>query len=32
MLTDFADILGRVLAKIMVMLAAVRELGVPYIP
>jgi len=31
MLTDFADILGRVLAKIMVMLAAVRELGVPYI-
>ena len=32
MLTDFADILGRVLAKIMVMLAAVRELGTPYIP
>jgi len=31
MLTDFADILGRVLAKIMVMLAAVRELGTPYI-
>ena len=32
MLTDFADILGRILAKMMILLAAVRELGVPYIP
>jgi len=32
MVTDFADILGSVLAKLMVLLAAIRELGVPYIP
>ncbi|MCK4964773.1 MAG: hypothetical protein KAS54_06815, partial [Dehalococcoidia bacterium] len=32
MMSDFADILGRILAKMMVLLAAVRELGVPYIP
>jgi hypothetical protein len=32
MVSDFADILGRVLAKMMVLLAAGRELGVPYIP
>ena len=32
MLTDFAEILGRVLAKLMVLLAAIRELGIPYIP
>ena len=32
MVNDFADILGRVLAKTMVLLAAVRETGVPYIP
>jgi len=31
MVTDFTDILGRVLAKTMVLLAAVREMGVPYI-
>ena len=32
MLTDFADILGRLLAKLMILLAAVRDLGIPYIP
>lgn len=32
MLTDFVDILGSVLAKIMVLVAGARELGVPYIP
>jgi len=32
MLTDFAEILGRILARLMVLLAAIRGLGVPYIP
>jgi len=31
MVSDFADILGEVLAKVMILLAAVRELGIPYI-
>jgi hypothetical protein len=32
MLTDFADLLGQLLAKLMVLLAAIRDLGIPYIP
>ena len=32
MLTDFAGILGNILAKLMVLIAAIRELGTPYIP
>ncbi|UCG85846.1 MAG: hypothetical protein JSW71_18325, partial [Gemmatimonadota bacterium] len=32
MMTDFAEILGRVLAKIMVLVAAIRDMGIPYIP
>jgi len=32
MLTDFATILGAILTKLMVLLAAIRDLGIPYIP
>jgi carbonic anhydrase len=32
MLSDFAEILGKVLAKLMILLAAVRNMGIPYIP